>query len=43
MPSWFEWGELPSYPITGIIRCCALAASGHSAAQPSNVMKRRKG
>jgi hypothetical protein len=31
-----------SIPTTGIVRCCALAASGHAAAVPINVMKSRR-
>jgi hypothetical protein len=36
-------GDLESrYPITGIVGCCARAASGHAAAPPSSVMNSRR-
>jgi hypothetical protein len=32
----------PSNPITGIVGCCARAASGHAAAAPRSVMNSRR-
>src|SRR6516225_9474450 len=33
---------LPRTPITGIAACCARAASGHTTAPPTRVMKSRR-
>jgi len=34
--------ELPSTPTTGIAGCCARAASGQAAAEPTILMKSRR-